>query len=54
MQDEKQTVPSVIIKGEETINDLKYIQEMILCNKGIKVGLQQVVNHLIHFYLKER
>ena len=54
MQDEKQTVPSVIIKGEETITDLKYIQEMILCNKGIKVGLQQVVNYLIHHYLKER
>jgi len=46
--------PSVIIKGEETINDLKYIQEMIYCNKGIKVGLQQVVNYLIHHYLKER
>ena len=54
MQDEKQTVPSVIIKGEETINDLKYIQETILNNQGIKIGLQQVVNHLIHFYLKER
>ena len=46
--------PSIIIKGEETINDLKYIQETILNNQGIKIGLQQVVNHLIHFYLKER
>ena len=54
MQDEKQTVPSVIIKGEETINDLKYIQELILNNQGMKIGLQQVVNHLIHFCLKER
>ena len=26
----EQAVQSVIIKGEETINDLKYIQEMIL------------------------
>ena len=54
MQDEKQPVRSVIIKGEETINDLKHIQELILNNQGMKVGLQQVVNHLIHFYLKER
>ena len=50
----EQAVPSVIIKGEETINDLKYIQEMILCNKGMKISIQQVVNHLIHHYLKER
>ena len=54
MQDEKQTVPSVIIKGEETINDLKHIQELILKNQGMKISIQQVVNHLIHFYLKER
>ena len=44
----------VMVSNEETIKDLKYIQEMILCNKGIKVGLQQVVNHIIHHYLKER
>ena len=54
MQDKKLTEPSVLIKGEETINDHKYIQETILNNQGIKIGLQQVVNHLIHFYLKER
>ena len=54
MQDKKLTEPSVLIKGEETINDLKYIQETIFNNQGIKIGLQQVVNHLIHFYLKER
>ena len=54
MQDEKQTVPSVIIKGEETINDLKHIQELILNNHCMKIGLQQVVNHLIQFFLKER
>jgi len=54
MQDEKQTVPSVLIKGEETINDLKHIQELILNNQGVKISMQQVVNHLIHFYLKER
>tara|TARA_Y100001937_G_scaffold42725_1_gene60481 strand:- start:193 stop:357 length:165 start_codon:yes stop_codon:yes gene_type:complete len=54
MQDKKLTEPSIIIKGEETINDLKHIQETILNNQGIKIGLQQVVNHLIHHYLKER
>ena len=46
--------PSIIIKGDETINDLKHIQDLIYNNQGIKIGLQQVVNHLIHFYLKER
>ena len=50
----EQAVPSVIIKGEETINDLKHIQELILNNQGMKISIQQVVNHLIHFYLKER
>ena len=54
MQDKKLTEPSIIIKGEETIKDLKHIQETILNNQGIKIGLQQVVNHLIHNYLKER
>ncbi len=54
MQDDKQAVPSVIIKGEETVNDLKHIQELILNNQGMKISIQQVVNHLIHFYLKER
>ena len=46
--------PSIIIKGDETINDLKHIQDLIYNNQGIKIGLQQVVNHLIHHYLKER
>ena len=54
MQDKKLTEPSIIIKGEETINDLKHIQDLIYNNQGIKIGLQQVVNHLIHFYFKER
>jgi len=54
MQDKKLTEPSIIIKGEETINDLKHIQDLIYNNQGIKIGLQQVVNHLIHHYLKER
>ena len=54
MQDEKQTVPTVIIKGEETVAELKHIQELIYNNQGMKISMQQVVNHLIHFYLKER
>ena len=54
MQDKKLTEPSVLIKGEETINDLKHIQELILNNQGMRISIQQVVNHLIHFYLKER
>ena len=54
MQDDKETVPSVLIRGEDTINELKHIQELILNNYGMQIGLQQVVNHLIHFYLKER
>ena len=54
MQDKKLTETSVLIKGEETINDLKHIQEIILNNQGMKISIQQVVNHLIHFYLKER
>ena len=54
MQDEKQTVPTVIIKGEETVADLKHIQELIYNNQGMKISMQQVVNHLIHHYLKER
>jgi hypothetical protein len=54
MQDEKASSFQVLLKGEETITDLRHIQEIIYNNQGIKIGLQQVVNHLIHFYLKER
>tara|TARA_R100001163_G_C4987850_1_gene141575 strand:- start:406 stop:660 length:255 start_codon:yes stop_codon:yes gene_type:complete len=54
MADEKASSFQVLLKGEETITDLRHIQELIYVNQGIKIGLQQVVNHLIHFYLKER
>jgi hypothetical protein len=54
MADDKTSSFQVLLKGEETITDLRHIQEIIYNNQGIKIGLQQVVNHLIHFYLKER
>ena len=44
----------VMINQADTINDLKYIQDIIYNNSGMDISLQQVVNHLIHFYLKER
>ena len=44
----------VMINQAETLKDLKYIQEMIQNNSGMDISLQQVVNHLIHNYLKER
>jgi len=44
----------VMISNEETIKDLKYIQETLYNNQGIQLSLQKVVDHLIHHYLKER
>jgi|TARA_R100001460_G_scaffold66011_2_gene106404 hypothetical protein len=44
----------VMINQADTIQDLKYIQDIIHNNSGMDISLQQVVNHLIHFYLKER
>jgi len=44
----------VMINQADTIKDLKYIQDIIYNNSGMDISLQQVVNHLIHFYLKER
>ena len=44
----------VMLSNEETIKDLKYIQETLYNNQGIQLSLQKVVDHLIHNYLKER
>ena len=44
----------VLVSNEETIKDLKYIQETLFNNQGIQLSLQKVVDHLIHHYLKER
>ena len=44
----------VMVSNEETIKDLKYIQETLFNNQGIQLSLQKVVDHLIHHYLKER
>ena len=44
----------VMINKEETIKDLKSIQDILHSNTGVSISLQQVVNHLIHEYLRER
>ena len=44
----------VMVSNEETIKDLKYIQETLYNNQGIQLSLQKVIDHLIHHYLKER
>tara|TARA_R100001129_G_scaffold143151_1_gene104242 strand:+ start:725 stop:904 length:180 start_codon:yes stop_codon:yes gene_type:complete len=44
----------VMINQAETLKDLKYIQDTLMSNTGMDISLQQVVNHLIHEYLKER
>jgi len=44
----------VMINQEETIKDLKSIQDILYSNTGVSISLQQVVNHLIHEYLRER
>ena len=44
----------VMINQEETIKDLKSIQDILFSETGVSISLQQVVNHLIHEYLKER
>ena len=44
----------VMVSNEETIKDLKYIQETLFNNQGIQLSLQKVIDHLIHHYLKER
>ena len=44
----------VMVSNEETIKDLKYIQETLYNNQGIQLSLQKVVDHLTHNYLKER
>lgn len=44
----------VMVSNEETIKDLKYVQENLYSNHGIQLSLQKVIDHLIHHYLKER
>jgi len=44
----------VMLNQEETIKDLKSIQDILHSNTGVSISLQQVVNHLIHEYLRER
>jgi hypothetical protein len=44
----------VMLNQEETIKDLKSIQDILYSNTGVSISLQQVVNHLIHEYLRER
>ena len=44
----------VMISNAETLKDLKEIQEIFYNNQGVQMSLQKVVDHLIHFYLKER
>ena len=44
----------VMISNAETLKDLKEIQEIFNNNHGVQMSLQKVVDHLIHFYLKER
>ena len=44
----------VMVSNEETIKDLKYVQENLYSNHGIQLSLQKVIAHLIHHYLKER
>ena len=44
----------VMISQEDTIKDLKSIQDILFSQTGVSISLQQVVNHLIHEYLKER
>ena len=44
----------VMVSNEETIKDLKYVQENLYSNHGIQLSLQKVIDQLIHHYLKER
>ena len=44
----------VMISNAETLKDLKEIQEIFYNNHGVQMSLQKGVDHLIHFYLKER
>jgi len=44
----------VMISQTDTIKDLKSIQDILFSQTGVSISLQQVVNHLIHEYLKER
>ena len=44
----------VMISNAETLKDLKEIQEIFYNSHGVQMSLQKVVDHLIHFYLKER
>lgn len=44
----------VQISNKETIKDLRDIQDILVSETGLDLSLQNVVNHLIKEYLKER
>tara|TARA_R100001460_G_scaffold1862_7_gene6616 strand:+ start:7531 stop:7704 length:174 start_codon:yes stop_codon:yes gene_type:complete len=44
----------VQITNKETIKDLRDIQDILVSETGLDLSLQNVVNHLIKEYLKER
>ena len=44
----------VQISNKETIKDLRDIQDILVAETGLNLSIQNVVNHLIKEYLKER
>ncbi len=44
----------VQISNKETIKDLRDIQDILSAETGLNLSIQNVVNHLIKEYLKER
>ena len=44
----------VQITSEETLEDLKYIKELLESQTGMRVSYQNVVNLLIKKYLQEK
>ena len=44
----------VQLSSPETIKDLRDIQDILVSETGLDLSLQNVVNHLIKEYLKER
>jgi len=44
----------VQLSNPETIKDLRDIQDILVSETGLDLSLQNVVNHLIKEYLKER
>ena len=44
----------VQLSNPETIKDLRDIQDILVSETGLDLSIQNVVNHLIKEYLKER